>query len=95
MEAMVKIGDTVTDIQEGLNAGMGTIGITRTGNELGLTEAEVATLDPVELEARLSGISQRFLDAGAHYVVESITDCPPLIETINARLAWGETPLDR
>ena len=35
--ACVKIGDTATDIAEGLNAGMWTIGITRTGNEIGLS----------------------------------------------------------
>ena len=32
----VKIGDTPSDIAEGLNAGMWTIGITATGNEIGL-----------------------------------------------------------
>ena len=38
--SMAKIGDTPSDIAEGLNAGMWTIGVTRTGNEAGLTEAE-------------------------------------------------------
>src|SRR5262249_5030836 len=37
---MVKIGDTPSDIAEGRNAGMWTIGITRTGNEVGLTATE-------------------------------------------------------
>ena len=53
MESMVKIGDTVNDIHEGLNAGMWTVGVTRTGNELGLTEAEVALLAPHDLRQRL------------------------------------------
>src|SRR3990172_3610926 len=34
MEACVKIGDTLPDIEEGLNAGMWTIGLAKTGNEL-------------------------------------------------------------
>ena len=34
MEAMVKIGDTLPDIEEGLNAGMWTVGLARTGNEM-------------------------------------------------------------
>ena len=34
MEAIVKIGDTLPDIDEGLNAGMWTIGLARTGNRL-------------------------------------------------------------
>src|SRR5262249_22730782 len=40
LEACVKIGDAVSDIEEGLNAGMWAIGVTRTGNMIGLTEAE-------------------------------------------------------
>src|SRR5262249_4379679 len=36
----VKIGDTPADIAEGLNAGMWTIGITATGNEVGLSQSD-------------------------------------------------------
>jgi len=92
LEAMVKIGDTVSDIQEGLNAGMWTIGVSRTGNELGLTEAEVARLEPAVLKARLESIRDRLQAAGAHYVVEGIWDCPAVVEEINERLARGERP---
>jgi phosphonoacetaldehyde hydrolase len=92
LEAIVKIGDTVADIQEGLNAGMWTIGVTRTGNELGLSEAEAAALPSVELEVRLRAIEAKLRQAGAHYVAESIAECPPLIAEINARLARGERP---
>jgi phosphonoacetaldehyde hydrolase len=92
MEAMVKIGDTVADIQEGLNAGMWTIGVTRTGNELGLTEAEAAALDPADLARRLGVIGERLRSVGAHYVAEGIWDCPVLIEEISRRLARGERP---
>jgi len=41
MEAFVKVGDTLPDIEEGLNAGMWTIGLAETGNEMGLTEAQI------------------------------------------------------
>jgi len=92
MEAMVKIGDTVSDVQEGRNAGMWTIGVTKTGNELGLTEAEVARLAPGELRQRLEAIEERLRKAGAHYVTESIEFCPDLIGVINGRLARGERP---
>jgi phosphonoacetaldehyde hydrolase len=92
MEAMVKIGDTVSDIHEGLNAGMWTIGVTKTGNALGMTEAEVAALSPLDLRRRLDAIDERFRKEGAHYVAESIEQCPPLIAAINARLARAEQP---
>lgn len=92
MGAMVKIGDTVSDIQEGLNAGMWTIGVTKTGNGLGLTKAEVDTLAPDDLRRRLEAVGSRLCAAGAHYVTESIASCPAVIAAINARLARGERP---
>jgi len=39
MRAIVKLGDTLADIEEGRNAGMWAVGITDTGNELGLPGA--------------------------------------------------------
>jgi phosphonoacetaldehyde hydrolase len=37
MEAFVKVGDTLPDIEEGLNAGMWTVAVALTGNEMGFT----------------------------------------------------------
>ncbi len=93
MEAMVKIGDTVSDIQEGLNAGMWTIGLSRSGNELGLSKDEADSLPSEELNERLRLIEQRFLDTGVHFVAEDISQCPAIIKEINDRLAQGEIPL--
>src|SRR5882762_1158654 len=59
MEAIVKIGDTLPDIDEGLNAGMWTIGLAKTGNEMGLTEAQVARLAPDEYDRRLRRAYER------------------------------------
>jgi len=92
MEAIVKIGDTLPDIAEGLNAGMWTIGLAKTGNEMGLTEEEIEKLDPEIYNARLNRAYQRMAQAGAHYVVDSIVDVIPILEDINTRLARGERP---
>ena len=94
MEAMVKVGDTIADIEEGLNAGMWTVGITRTGNELGLTEKEVSAMDPAQLDEKLRAIKHRFEAAGAHYVLEQTADILPVIEDINLKLKSGELPLN-
>jgi phosphonoacetaldehyde hydrolase len=93
MEAMVKVGDTVADIEEGLNSGMWTIGLTMTGNELGLPLGEVETLPAEDLRGRLEAIDQRFRDAGAHYTARGIWDLPGIVERIDARLAAGERPI--
>ena len=52
VEAVVKIGDTVVDVEEGLNGGMWSIGITVTGNEVGLSLEEWQALPEAE-QARL------------------------------------------
>lgn len=90
--AMIKIGDTVSDVQEGLNAGMWTIGLTRSGNELGLPEDLVNALAPEDLKHRLDVIEARFREAGAHYVVNGIWECLAVVDDIGRRLESGDHP---
>jgi len=92
MEACVKIGDTLPDIDEGLNAGMWTIGLAKTGNEVGLNEQEIAELPAAELQRRLDRAYQRMAQSGAHYVVDTVAEVLPLIDQIQERLASGERP---
>lgn len=92
LEAVVKVGDTLPDIEEGLNAGMWTIGLAKTGNEIGLTAKEITDLDPEIYAARLARAYMRLHQTGAHYVVDGIGDVPPILDKINARLARGERP---
>ena len=91
-EVCVKIGDTVPDIEEGLNAGMWTIGVVKCGNEIGLSESDLAQLPPSEVEARLTAGHQHLREAGAHYTVDGLNEVPPLIDAINERLACSERP---
>lgn len=91
-EAMLKVDDTIPGIEEGLNAGMWTVGLAKTGNELGLSEAEVAALDSQILQARLKQAYQRLYQAGAHYVVNEIGDVPAILDEIAIRLNRGEKP---
>jgi phosphonoacetaldehyde hydrolase len=92
MEAFVKIGDTLVDIEEGLNAGMWTIGLVVTGNMLGLTEAEVKALSPQVLDSKRKAITDQYIKSGAHFVADSLADCPAILEEINMRIASGERP---
>ncbi len=92
MESFVKIGDTLPDIYEGLNAGMWTIGLTITGNEIGVNETDLKAMDPDVLERKRARAYTRMAQAGTHYVVDGIWDVPPLLDEINQRLARGERP---
>lgn len=92
MEAIVKVGDTAQDVYEGLNAGMWTVAVAKTGNEIGLSEAEVAALPADELASRLAHAYERLRAAGAHEVIDGIGDLPAVLDAIDARLAKGERP---
>ena len=92
VEAVVKIGDTVVDIEEGLNGGMWSVGITVTGNEVGLTEAEWQALDERSRAQRREEAAEKLRSAGAHYVVDSLSDAVRVLDAINRRLARGDKP---
>jgi len=91
-EACVKVDDTLPGIEEGLNAGMWTIGLAKTGNEVGLNEQAIAKLDPLALQAKLDRAFTRMQQTGAHYVVDGISDVSAVLDDINTRLACGERP---
>jgi phosphonoacetaldehyde hydrolase len=86
MAAIVKIGDTPSDIQEGFNAGTWTVGVAATGNMNGLSLAEFQALSTPQQEARLAGARAELEKAGAHYVVDSLADVDPVLNDIDARL---------
>ncbi len=92
LDTIVKIGDTLTDIQEGLNAGMWTIGLALSGNMLGLSEQEFKTQSPEALQPLRQEIADRFVKAGAHIVCEGAWDCLPALNLIDARIAEGQKP---
>jgi phosphonoacetaldehyde hydrolase len=92
MWTMVKIGDTPADIEEGLNAGMWTIGVTRTGNEVGLTQAGWHKAPEDKKIRLLANAYETLCKAGAHYVAESAAECDEILGRIEARLDAGGYP---
>ncbi len=92
LDACVKVDDTIPGIEEGLNAGMWTIGLAKSGNEIGLPLAEVEAMDPEVRAAKLARAYRRMWQAGAHYVVDEISQVMPCIDDIEKRIARGERP---
>jgi phosphonoacetaldehyde hydrolase len=90
--ATVKVGDTKADIGEGLNAGAWTVGVSRTGNYVGLNEAELGALPVPEQRCLIDEAADILLTGGAHYVIESIGDLPPILDEIEDRMARGDRP---
>ncbi len=91
-EAVVKVDDTKPGISEGLNAGTWTIGLAKTGNEVGLNLEEVTALPKDELDPLVEKARTELAKMGAHYVVDSISEVPAVIDDINVRLTRGERP---
>jgi len=92
LSSCVKIGDTDSDITEGRNAGMWTIGVTRSGNAVGLSEQDWSALAPPEQQMLLNKAERELRAAGAHYTAETVAHTLPILEEIERRIADGECP---
>ncbi|QDV48161.1 phosphonoacetaldehyde hydrolase [Gimesia fumaroli] len=82
--SVVKVGDTVPDIEAGLNAGTWTVGLTQTGSEVGLTVAEFEALDNDQKASVLQTAETKLKNAGAHFVIPTLKTLPEIIEQIEA-----------
>jgi len=90
--ACLKVDDTVPGIEEGLSAGMWTVAVAVSGNEVGLPLAEWRAL-PCSEQARLRARAvERLARAGAHLVIDSVAELLPAVAEIEARLSRGERP---
>jgi phosphonoacetaldehyde hydrolase len=92
LSSCVKVGDTESDMLEGRNAGMWTIGLTRSGNGSGLTEQEWAKTDKAEQSLIMAHAGDELTQAGAHYTAESTAHIMPVLDAIEARILSGERP---
>ena len=90
--AVLKIGDTVPDIEEGRNAGVWTIGVTETGSEIGLALEECQSLPKGERTRRAAVAGEKLIRAGAHAVIGSVAELPALLDDIRTRVANGQPP---
>jgi phosphonoacetaldehyde hydrolase len=89
---VVKVGDTVPDIEEGRNAACWSVGVTETGSEIGMSVDEWDALTSDEKGRQSGVVATKLLAAGAHAVIPSIVHLPPLIDRLNERLGRGEQP---
>lgn len=90
--AVVKCDDSAPGIIAGLHAGTWTVGIAKTGNYVGMSEAEMAAADPKVLAAKVKAAADILYQAGAHFVIDTTVDLPPVIAEINKRMALGLRP---
>jgi phosphonoacetaldehyde hydrolase len=92
MESIVKVGDTIPDIEEGLNAGMWTIGVIDSSSDMGLEPADIVSCEPALLVRKRKQISDKFYQSGAHFVVNNLNELPVILDEIEYRLKSCEKP---
>jgi phosphonoacetaldehyde hydrolase len=90
--ACVKVGDTLSDIDEGRNAGTWTVGVLRTGNMIGLSAEDWTNLPTREQEEKLTRAESLMRQRRAHYVVNSVAELLPVLDEIAQRIRAGVRP---
>lgn len=88
----VAVDDAPVGISAGLEAGMWTVGLAGSGNELGLNQEAYADLGRDALRERLTVSSTRFCEAGADVVVATVADLPSALASIETAIAGGRRP---
>jgi phosphonoacetaldehyde hydrolase len=92
---VVKVDDTELGMEEGVHADCWRIGLAKYSNLMGMTEKEVAEFErthPFDYCKKIDDIYKKLYSAGAHYVVNSITDVPKIVKVINTKLSCGDRP---
>lgn len=92
VESAVKIDDTLTGIEEGLNAGGWAVGLAVSGNEVGLPLEQWQALFEDEKQAHRDRVYPTMYQRGAHYVIDTIAELIPVLDDIEVRLGRGEKP---
>ena len=92
VHACVKVDDTLPGIEEGIRAGMWTVGVAISGNEVGLDEDQWHALSSQEQQILKQKSIVRFNEQGAHIVIDSVAQLPQAIAKIEDWIAQGITP---
>ena len=76
---VAKVGDTVSDIKEGLAAGCLSIGVIEGSSVLAMTQEEFEGLSAADQAAARAHVDQVFREAGATAVINNLSELPTLL----------------
>ncbi len=93
IQSVIKVDDTVSGVEEGLEAGCWTVGIAGYSNYLNINALdEREAMSDADYARRLGYARQLLQQSGAHYVINEFTELLSVVEDVNERLARGEKP---
>ena len=82
VQAAVKVGDTIADIQEGVHAGVWTVGVLEGSSLVGLTQAELAQMSQTQRQDAMDRAEKQYRAHGAHEVIRNLSELPQFIAQI-------------
>ncbi len=85
--ACIKVDDAPVGIEEGRFAGCWTVGLSASGNGVGLDIEALAALAPDDRRDRLAKSEAALRAAGADYVIEDVSRLLPVVHEIAQRIA--------
>ncbi|MEK4701725.1 phosphonoacetaldehyde hydrolase [Solibacillus sp. FSL R7-0668] len=86
VKQVVKVGDTASDINEALHAGVWAVGVLIGSSEMGVSEEEFQQLTVEQQQQLIEKTRVKFESYGAHFTIETMQQLPKIIEVIEAGL---------
>ena len=74
-----KVGDTVSDIKEGIAAGVITVGVIEGSSVMALSEEQYNALSGEEKKTECEKVRKIYENAGADYVIQNMSELPKLV----------------
>jgi phosphonoacetaldehyde hydrolase len=88
----VKVDDAVVGVEEGRAAGAWTIGLAASGNGVGLSLEAWRALSEVERRKLIATSEQPLREAGADFVIATVSDLKEILIEVERRIVRGERP---
>ncbi|MEG0367862.1 MAG: phosphonoacetaldehyde hydrolase [Coprobacillus sp.] len=85
VRTIIKVGDTISDIEEGIHAGVYTVGVIEGSSMMGYSEEEYNALDALKKDELVKKTRQAYLDAGAHDTIMNLGELIPLIRNLETK----------
>ena len=92
VQSCVAVDDSPSGLAAARAAGMWAVGISVSGNEVGLSLEGWQALNEAERDHARQSAVQKLEQSGAHYVIDTIADLLPVIDRIGERMEAGERP---